>query len=141
MGTVISDGPIAGTLWRANAQDTESGDDSDSDSDSGDEEEEKEKSKVTVTEKSDCCVVHIPPHTAPFDNSYSIHMIQLDHYSCTVPQPLCLTFFWMQCGEDTEHALRAMDGCFDLFYRTKLIVDENEEKRPLGLMKTVYEQR
>merc|ERR1719474_2362190 len=150
--TVISAGPISGTVLAAKSKETTSDDDEDSDSSDSERDPNeggKEESKEKVTEKSHCCVVHIPPNTTPFDNSYSIHIIQLDHYSCTVPPPLCLTFFWMQCGDDKEDAMRSMERCFELFYRTQVIVDgDDEEKeeevgsgRPLGLMKTVYEQR
>ena len=147
--TVISDGPILGTLLNETKVD-DSDDDSDSDSDSDDSDKEQKNEtdnnkKQTVSEKSNCCVVHIPPNTKPFNNEYSIHIIQLDHYSCTVPPPLCLTFFWMQCGDkvgdNIENARKSLQNCYDIFYRKDIIVDDNEEKRPLGLMRSIYEQR
>merc|ERR1712228_129403 len=71
--------------------------------------------------------------------------IQLDHYSLTVPPPLCLTFFWMQCGDDSEKILDAkqsLQKCYNIFYTTQVVADANVEiQRPLGLMRTIYEQR
>ena len=147
--TVISDGPIKGTLLtpdRTMDGDEDNASDSDSDYEDEDEDEQneqKEKEKESVSEKSHCCVVHIPPDTAPFENTYSIHIIQLDHYSCTVPPPLCLTFFWMQCGdplEDRESARRSLEKCLRSFYRLDFD-DDGGDGRPLALMETVYEQR
>merc|ERR1712048_25899 len=38
-------------------------------------------------------------------------------------------------------AKQSLERCYDIFYRKEVIVDEDDEKRPLGLMRTIYEQR
>ena len=158
---VISDGPLNNSMFSNDSDENNSESESESEesSDESDDENETRKSKTkgktkntntnTNNNSNGNCVAHIPPQTKPFDNPFSIHIIQLDHTSCTVPAPLYLTYFWTLAEEkidnDSESEARAsLERCCNAFYRNNLFERENEGKdgkKPLLLCSSIYEQK
>ena len=161
--TVVTDGALKGCFQSETDDDKD--DDSDSDSDESDTESDddddsgkkkKEKKKDSSKDKKNNsnekksgndnlnCVVHIPPNTKPFNNPYSIHIIQLDHTSCSVPKPLILTYFWTRAdineSKNASESRASLERCLNTFYRENLF-DNEKNNKPLLMFSSIYEQK
>ena len=100
-----------------------------------------------TTFETNICLMHIPPNTTPFNNRYTIHLLQLDRFSMSVPKPLCLIYAWIRYNHtntntntDQQLSRVALQNCVKYLFQTKINQTNLNNKKPFVLFQAFCTQ-